>query len=48
MNMKGVELSLIQRALGHSEPSMTMEYIDISITQLSKAAEIAPYKLAYA
>lgn len=41
MNAKGVDLSAIQRALGHSEPSMSLEYIDISINQLSKAAEIA-------
>ncbi|EGQ7958049.1 site-specific integrase [Vibrio parahaemolyticus] len=41
MNAQGVELSAIQRALGHSEPSMTIEYIDISGCQLSKAAEIA-------
>lgn len=41
MNMKGVELRLIQRALGHSEPSMTIEYIDITSTQLSQAAQQA-------
>lgn len=41
MNAQGVELSCIQRALGHSELSMTIEYIDISGCQLSKAAEIA-------
>ncbi|HAS4509408.1 site-specific integrase [Vibrio cholerae] len=38
MNAQGVELSAIQRALGHSEPSMSIEYIDISPDQLSKAA----------
>lgn len=32
--------SAIQRALGHSDPSMSLEYIDISTNQLSKAAEI--------
>ncbi|EIU7553799.1 site-specific integrase [Vibrio vulnificus] len=41
MNSLGVELSAIQRALGHTEPSMTITYIDISSSQLSKAAEIA-------
>ncbi|WP_341848731.1 site-specific integrase [Vibrio parahaemolyticus] len=41
MNMKGVELRLIQRALWHSEPSMTIEYIDITSTQLSQAAQQA-------
>ncbi len=40
MNALGIELSAIQRALGHSEPSMSLEYIDISANQLSKAAEI--------
>ncbi|ELL0578550.1 tyrosine-type recombinase/integrase [Vibrio fluvialis] len=38
MNAQGVELSAIQRALGHSEPSMSIEYIDISPEQLSKTA----------
>ncbi|CAK2502012.1 putative site-specific recombinase [Vibrio crassostreae] len=41
MNAQGVELNAIQRALGHSEPSMSLEYIDISTNQLSKAAELA-------
>ncbi len=41
MNALGIELSAIQRALGHSEPSMSLEYIDISANQLSKAAELA-------
>ncbi|MFA0108038.1 tyrosine-type recombinase/integrase [Vibrio splendidus] len=41
MNAQGVDLSTIQRALGHSEPSMSLEYIDISTNQLSKAAELA-------
>ncbi len=41
MNALGIELSAIQRALGHAEPSMTLEYIDISDNQLSKAAELA-------
>lgn len=35
------DLNLIQRALGHKEPSMILSYIDISSTQLSKAAELA-------
>ena len=38
---QGVDLSAIQRALGHSDSSMSLEYIDISTNQLSKAAEIA-------
>ncbi|HGY0729319.1 hypothetical protein PVU22_17175 [Vibrio cholerae] len=33
--MKNPEL---KRAVGHSEPSMSLEYIDISPDQLSKAA----------
>ncbi len=41
MNAQGVELHLIQRALGHKEASMSLEYIDISSVQLSKAAELA-------
>jgi integrase len=41
MNAQGVELSAIQRALGHSEPSMSLEYIDISGDLLSKAAILA-------
>ncbi|MBD0788085.1 site-specific integrase [Vibrio sp. Y2-5] len=41
MNRKGVELNVIQRALGHSQPSMTLEYIDISAEQLSNAAMLA-------
>ncbi|MDN3661162.1 site-specific integrase [Vibrio agarivorans] len=41
MNAQGVELSQIQRALGHKEPSMSLEYIDISSAQLSKAAELS-------
>lgn len=41
MNANGVELHLIQRALGHKEMSMSLEYIDISGDQLSKAAEVA-------
>ena len=40
MNALGVELSSIQRALGHAEPSMTLEYIDVSGVQLSSAAKI--------
>lgn len=41
MNTLGIELSAIQCALGHSELSMTLEYIDISENQLSQAAELA-------
>ncbi len=41
MNAQGVDLSAIQRALGHSEPSMTIEYIDVSDEQLMSASEIA-------
>ncbi|MFG0447423.1 MULTISPECIES: tyrosine-type recombinase/integrase [Vibrio] len=41
MNALGIELTAIQRTLGHSEPSMSLEYIDISANQLSKAAELA-------
>ncbi|HFQ5129585.1 tyrosine-type recombinase/integrase [Vibrio vulnificus] len=41
MNALGVELSSIERALGHAEPSMTLEYIDVSGVQLSSAAKIA-------
>lgn len=41
MNAQGVDLSAIQRALGHSEPSMTIEYIDVLPEQLTQAAEKA-------
>ncbi|HFQ4839765.1 site-specific integrase (plasmid) [Vibrio vulnificus] len=41
MNALGVELSAIQRALGHAEPSMSLEYIDVSGEQLSRAADLA-------
>lgn len=41
MNALGVELSAIQRALGHAEPSMSLEYIDVSGEQLSRAANLA-------
>ncbi|MDN4697219.1 tyrosine-type recombinase/integrase [Vibrio parahaemolyticus] len=41
MNALGIELSAIQRALGHAEPSMSLEYIDISSEQLSRAALLA-------
>ncbi|RZQ33221.1 tyrosine-type recombinase/integrase [Vibrio vulnificus] len=41
MNAQGVELSAIQRALGHSKPSMTIEYIDVSQNQLLDAAKLA-------
>jgi len=39
MNKKGVDLSVIQRTLGHSEPSL--EYIDVLPEQLTQAAELA-------
>jgi len=39
MNAQGIDLSIIQVALGHSQPSMTLEYIDISSDQLSNAAK---------
>ena len=41
MNSAGVPLETIQRALGHKGSSMSLEYIDISPEQLSKAAEQA-------
>ncbi|MCG6391793.1 tyrosine-type recombinase/integrase [Vibrio fluvialis] len=41
MNTIGIELSAIQRALGHADPAMSLEYIDISGEQLSRAAELA-------
>lgn len=41
MNGLGIELSSIQRALGHADPAMSLEYIDISGEQLSRAAELA-------
>lgn len=41
MNTQGIELNAIQRALGHSELSMSLEYIDISETQLCQGAQLA-------
>ncbi|MFS1904488.1 tyrosine-type recombinase/integrase (plasmid) [Vibrio lentus] len=41
MNALGIELSAIQRALDHACPSMSLEYIDVSSEQLSRAAELA-------
>ncbi len=41
MNAQGVDLSSIQRVLGHSEPSMAIEYIDITTAQLIHAAQLA-------
>lgn len=41
MNAQGIALNTIQRALGHSEPSMTLEYIDVSDEQLMSASAIA-------
>ncbi len=37
MNVQGIALNTIQRALGHFEPSMTLEYIDVSGEQLMSA-----------
>ncbi|EPM3763399.1 tyrosine-type recombinase/integrase [Vibrio cholerae] len=41
MNQRGIALDVIQRALGHSEPSMSLEYIDVLPEQLKQAAEKA-------
>lgn len=41
LNKQGIPLNTIQRILGHSKPSMTITYIDISSCQLSTAAEMA-------
>ncbi|MFG5071530.1 site-specific integrase [Vibrio cholerae] len=41
MNQKGIALDVIQRTLGHSEPSMSLEYIDVLPEQLTQAAIIA-------
>lgn len=41
MNAAGVPLETIQRALGHKEPSMSIEYIDIYESQLIKASKLA-------
>lgn len=41
MNQQGVALDAIQRTLGHSEPSMSLEYIDVLPEQLTQAAEMA-------
>ncbi|ENN6469985.1 site-specific integrase [Vibrio vulnificus] len=41
MNQKGIGLDVIQRTLGHSEPSMSLEYIDVLPEQLTQAAIIA-------
>ncbi|TBM41325.1 tyrosine-type recombinase/integrase [Vibrio cholerae] len=41
MNQKGIALDVIQRTLGHSEPSMSLEYIDVLPEQLTQAAELA-------
>lgn len=41
MNSLGIELTAIQRALGHADPAMSLEYIDITSEQLSRAAELA-------
>lgn len=41
MNAKGVSLSIICRALGHSDENVTIEYIDITSQQLSRAANLA-------
>lgn len=41
MNVAGVPLETIQRALGYKEPSMSIEYIDVYESQLIKASELA-------
>lgn len=41
MNAAGVPLETIQRALGHNDAQVTLEYIDISSNQLSFAATMA-------
>ncbi|WP_338137161.1 site-specific integrase [Vibrio furnissii] len=41
MNRQGIALGVIQRMLGHSDPSMSLEYIDVLPEQLTKAAEMA-------
>lgn len=41
MNSQGVALGVIQRTLGHSDPSMSLEYIDVLPEQLTEAAEMA-------
>ncbi|CAK1842971.1 tyrosine-type recombinase/integrase [Vibrio crassostreae] len=41
MNRQGVALGVIQRTLGHSEPSMSLEYIDVLPEQLTQAADMA-------
>ncbi|HHC7087315.1 TPA: tyrosine-type recombinase/integrase [Vibrio parahaemolyticus] len=41
MNRQGIALGVIQRTLGHSEPSMSLEYIDVLPEQLTQAAEKA-------
>lgn len=41
MNQKGIALDVIQRTLGHSDPSMSLEYIDVLPEQLTQAAIIA-------
>ncbi|TDE19261.1 site-specific integrase [Vibrio owensii] len=41
MNAKGVRLEIIARALGHEDEQVTLDYIDVSDTQLAKASELA-------
>ncbi|WP_157939195.1 tyrosine-type recombinase/integrase, partial [Vibrio lentus] len=41
MNSQGVALGVIQRTLGYSDPSMSLEYIDVLPEQLTEAAEMA-------
>lgn len=41
MNAAGVPLETIQRALGHKDPSMSIEYIDVYKNQLIRASELA-------
>lgn len=41
MNRKGLGLDRIARALGHSDPQCSLDYIDISIDQLINASKLA-------
>lgn len=41
MNVRGVSLSVICRALGHSDENVTLDYIDVTSNQLSNAAQLA-------
>lgn len=41
LNKRGVELEAISRILGHSDVQVTLEYIDISKSQMEKLYELA-------